>query len=171
MRPVNLYSDRIFGGELGITWTLLEKLKVNTNLTLQKSEINYPGYDGWMKPGQPALAADIEANVGPFIGLSLLWHLEYKTRYYKALANLSGNSVPTDQSKAGFGFNHIGLKLTKKRLILQTYIKNLPLNLFNSDLYGNYALEHLNDSPGNQSGYYWDNHPGIHYHFKIGLSF
>lgn len=173
LRPVNLDYDRIFGGEFGVTWNLLKKLEVNTNLTLQKSEIYYGPYDGNMKPGQPALAADIITNVGPFAGLSLLWHLEYKSYFFKDLANIDGKRVPVDLDKFGFGFNHIGLKLIKKRLVLQTYIKNLPLNLFDFKLYGDYALEHLNDTPRSspEVGYYLDNHPGIHYHFKVGFSF
>ncbi len=169
LRPVNLNYDVMFGGEFAIHWEIYEKLKVNTNFTIQKSELGYPGYEGNMKPYQPAFSMDIESRVGPFYGLSFLWNLEYKSRYFKDLGN--GMAVPFDETKAGFGFNHIGLKLIKKRLVLQTYIKNLPLNLFDFDLYGDYALEHLNDKPGSGGGYYWGNHPGIHYHFKVGFSF
>lgn len=165
-KPVNIDESLIYGGEFSFDYNIHENIKINTELTIQDPKSQQNDINGNLIPYESQLSLYSGIVLGPFYGLSILWDLEYFTRYFEDPENK--HSVPHDLSLLGSGNNSFGMEWQKKNIKLETYIKNLPLKLFNFDHYKNYAYEYGNDQSGN--GYGYGKKPGIKYYFRINYS-
>lgn len=165
-KPINIDESLTYGGEFDLSYYLLNKIGFISNLTIQSPMNQQRDLKGKLIPDESQLSLYCGITAGPFWGLTLIWDLEYNTRYFKDPENKY--AIPYDNSLVGSGNNAFGMKLHKKNIVIETYIKNLPLQLFNQDHYKNYAYEYGDDQSGN--GYGYGRKPGIKYYVRINYS-
>lgn len=151
-RSDNVSSSRVFGLEQSLLLSPLSWLRLEENLTWQKSENLENPYEGNPLPDQPDFSIASKVHIGSFNGFTLTPMLDYSSTFYRDFAK--SMAYPADTTK--HGQFHLSSILQYKRDIICLELQFL-------DILDN------KENKQNESGYYKLLYPGRSIQFTIGI--